>query len=392
MNLGFGIDVPREGINPQILKWVRVRAGFSLDEVALRFNKSASDISDWEEGRSLPTYNQLEKLAYSIYKRPIALFFFPEPPLEESIKDAYRTLPEYELNNLAPGSRYALREAKARLIALKELTNSVNPADKIIFNDIKLNPLMDVTKAAISIRKYLGISLDQQISCKSKGDAFKMWRNALESKGIYVFKSSFKQKDISGFCLFDKEFPVIYVNNGTSDSRQIFTLFHELSHILVGENGISILDDSYISSLDKPLKSIEIFCNKLAALILVPINDFNKRMRNYDDATNAVEMLSDIYNVSREVILRILSDKNIIDSDVYKDMVDRWNEEYLKSEKKTGGGSYYTTKINYLGMNYIKLALYKYYEGVCTREQLSWYLNIKSRYIDKLEQTISARM
>ena len=391
MNLGFDLEVQREGINPEILKWARVRAGFSLDEVALRFNKSASEISDWEEGRSLPTYNQLEKLAYSIYKRPIALFFFPEPPFEESIKDAYRTLPEFELNNLAPDSRYALREAKARLIVLKELTNNVNPADKLIFNDIRLNPSMSISKAANSIRDYLDITLEQQINCKSKSDAFKMWRNALESNGIYVFKRSFKQIHVSGFCIFDDEFPLIYVNNSTSDSRQIFTLFHELSHIVLGENGISILDDSYIDGLDKPLKSIEIFCNKLAAAILVPRRDFNNKIQEYDEAIDAVEELSSIYNVSREVILRILKDKNMIDIITYKELVEKWNEEYIQS-KKPGGGMYYFTQMAYLGINFIRLAFNKYYEGSFPKEKLSEYLNVKGRNIDKLEQKVAEWM
>jgi len=41
-------------------------------------------IEGWEAGASAPTYPQLEALAYKVYKHPLALFFFPEPP-EDSL-------------------------------------------------------------------------------------------------------------------------------------------------------------------------------------------------------------------------------------------------------------------------------------------------------------------
>jgi len=63
-----------EGVNPRILRWARERSGYSLEEIAEAFHKEVEEISDWEQGRAVPTYNQLERLAYTFYKRPIALF------------------------------------------------------------------------------------------------------------------------------------------------------------------------------------------------------------------------------------------------------------------------------------------------------------------------------
>ena len=69
------------GINPTIVKWARVRSGYTLEDVATSLNKAVETISNWESGEQAPTYVQLEKLADK-YKRPIATFFFPEPPQE----------------------------------------------------------------------------------------------------------------------------------------------------------------------------------------------------------------------------------------------------------------------------------------------------------------------
>ena len=76
------MGMPVAGLNPEILKWVRQRAGQSVGEVAASINQKPETVKAWEKGESAPTYVQLETLAYRIYKRPIAIFFFPEAPDE----------------------------------------------------------------------------------------------------------------------------------------------------------------------------------------------------------------------------------------------------------------------------------------------------------------------
>src|SRR5829696_5934455 len=100
------------GINPHVLAWARDRAGLSVDDVAARMNKDVATVESWEKGDSAPTYSQLERLAYVLYKRPLALFFFPEPPDEPSPEKSFRTLPEAEAEKLAPDTRLKLREAR----------------------------------------------------------------------------------------------------------------------------------------------------------------------------------------------------------------------------------------------------------------------------------------
>ena len=69
------------GMNPAIIKWARERSGYSRAEAAAVVKKDVAILTDWESGGSAPTYVQLEKLADK-YKRPVAIFFFPDPPEE----------------------------------------------------------------------------------------------------------------------------------------------------------------------------------------------------------------------------------------------------------------------------------------------------------------------
>ena len=82
-------------INPALLVWARERAGLSRDEARQKFKR----FEEWEEGKSAPTYPQLEQLSEAL-KVPIAVFFFPEPPEVPSINQTFRTLPEAELDQL----------------------------------------------------------------------------------------------------------------------------------------------------------------------------------------------------------------------------------------------------------------------------------------------------
>ena len=108
-----------QGINPDIVRWARERSGYTLHEIAKSLKKDIATISNWESGAAVPTYVQLEKLADK-YKRPVAMFFFPEPPEEPDFVEQL-ALRSSELEQLDPGVRILLRQARARQLSLMEL-------------------------------------------------------------------------------------------------------------------------------------------------------------------------------------------------------------------------------------------------------------------------------
>lgn len=375
-----------EGVNPNILRWARERAGYTIDEIAEAFKKDPAEIASWEVGESVPTYNQLERLAYTFYKRPIALFFFPAPPDEPSPDEAFRTLPDFEIRKLQPDTRHALREAQAMQIALRELTDGQNPASRRIFDDIELLPTADITHSAKTVRDYLGIPFSEQISWIRIEDALRQWRTAVQDVGIFVFKRSFKQRDVSGFCLTDREFPLIYLNNSTAKTRQIFSIFHELAHILLNTSGVTKTDDSFIRILDSDERAIEVFCNRFAAEFLVPQEEFERVFDPALPVEVTCSSLSAHFSVSREVILRKLLDLGQISDKDYESMTAVWNEEFLESRATGTGGNYYATQAAYLGNKYMNLAFGRYYEGRLNIGELATYLNVKAKSIEGLER------
>jgi Zn-dependent peptidase ImmA (M78 family)/transcriptional regulator with XRE-family HTH domain len=380
-----------EGVNPEVLRWARERAGYSIGQIAEALKKDSSEVSGWEAGASVPTYVQLERLAYRFYKRPLALFFFPTPPEETDPKEEFRTLPDFEIASLLPDTRHAIREGRAMQEALRDLCDGVNPSARLVFNDLQMDASEPIPRAAGRLRSYLGVSIEHQSEWSGSAAALARWREHVEAVGVFVFKRSFKQEDVSGFCLTDPQFPIIYLNNSTAKTRQIFTMFHELAHILVRSSGITKTDHSYVSSLSGEERSIEVFCNAFAGEFLVPAFDFEHRFDPQKPVDESTTQLATYYGVSREVILRKLLDRRIVSQEYYEEMAQRWIQEFEESRKSGGGGNYYYTQAEYLGDRFMNLAFSQYYDGKVSLQELASYLNIRAKSVEGLERQMLRR-
>ena len=376
-------------ITPEVLLWARVTAGMSEEYVADKIKLkrvSANDISEWESGSGAPTYAQLEKLA-RLYRRPIAIFFFPGPPSESGPKEQFRSLPEVYSETIPTRIRFLVRDALSMQINLRELFDGRDPAEKKIIKDMQAGGNISPVRLAERVRGYMGISLDIQFGWKDDDTALKQWRNALENYGLWIFKDAFREDNYSGFCLHDEQFPLIYVNNSMSKTRQIFTLFHELAHLLRGTGGIDILQD-VMPELTGSYEREEVFCNAFAGAILVPEKTFPADMDSPD--IQQIKELAMKYNVSQEVILRRFLDKNLISQDEYKNRVEQWKKsETSRNKKSSSGGDYYAVRRAYLGDRYLDIAFQQYHKQRITRHELADYLGVpKTKSLDSIESYV----
>ena len=374
-----------QGINPDIVRWARERSGYTLHEIAKSFKKDIATISNWESGAAAPTYVQLEKLADK-YKRPVAMFFFPEPPEEPDFVEQL-ALRSSELEQLDPGVRILLRQARARQLSLMELNMGVNPANAKIFRDLHPQLGDSATELAQRTRAYLDIGVETQASWRSAREALENWREQVEEKGIFVFKDAFRDDSVDGFCLVHEQFPVIYLNNSRSSVRQIFSLFHELAHLLLGKNGIT-------RGINPIGEQIEVFCNQFASEFLMPSSDLEPRLNYpvYNDA--AIEELASYYKVSRPVVLLRLINRGVVTRNSYRRRTAQWTEGYESrlegrgGGESSGGGNYYNTHAVYLGYRFMELAFSRYHQGQCSVEELADHLNIKVKNLHRLEDCL----
>jgi Zn-dependent peptidase ImmA (M78 family) len=185
------------------------------------------------------------------------------------------------------------------------------------------------------------------------------------------------------------------MNNSTAQTRQLFTLFHELAHLIAHESGVTKKDDSYIDQLHGYARQIEVFCNRLAAEFLVPNQDFKATLKAFPKHDErSVTDIAQTYKVSREVVLRRMLDLGLVSKHRYEHDVKKWADEYEAKAKadaqagKSSGGNYYATQASYLGEKYMSTAFSSYYRGKISVEQLADYLSVSVKNVPGLEQFV----
>lgn len=380
---------PVVGIRPEILRWARDSVGLSIAEVATMLKRQPEEIEAWESGAEAPTYPQLEKLAYQLYKRPLAVFFLPSPPAETLPQREFRTLPDADMQTLSRDTYLHIRKAHAFQLALHELFDNRNPVERCIWKSVTLSPAQNIINQAEHIRGFLGITLEKQIAWKTDEQALKVWRKSVEDAGVFVFKAAFKQKDISGFCLMHEYLPIIYLNNSTTKTRQIFSLLHELAHLLFSVNGLSKFDKSYIERLPKTEKQIEQFCNAIAAEVLIPGKDFAQQANLFPaDIEQATEAqfsdLANRYGVSREAVLRRFLDQKRVSKTFYESKAKYWNGQ----TQQPGGGNWYLNQGAYLSDRFAREVVGRHYRHQLTLEQAADLLGLKPKTFAGFEERI----
>lgn len=368
-------------VTPQLVSWARDRAGYSIAEAEKHFKRIAA----WEAGEASPTYPQLEQLA-DRFKVPVAVFFFPEPPDVPRIDETFRTLTQADLAAIPPKVRLLLRKARAMQINLVELNDGKNPSLKNVTKDLGFSASTRVETMARVVRDYFEVSVEEQMSWASVEVALENWRRILVDHGIYVFKDAFREENFCGFCLYDDNFPIIYVNNTAAKTRQIFTIFHELAHLIFHTSGVDLVDDGFISSLPAAGRKIEIICNRFAGQFLVPDNALEAERRSLPVNRESAAELANRFCVSREVIYRKFLDRGLISQFEYEEAAREWRGSG-RSKKAPGGGNYYYNQMSYLGRPYVGLAFEKFYQNRFDAIQLAEYLNVKPKNIPEFEET-----
>ena len=85
----------------------------------------------------------------------------------------------------------------------------------------------------------------------------------------------------------------------------IFTIFHELAHILFQESYVDVFDDRYLNLEENNPSHEEVRCNAFAASFLVPTYSFLQDIVGVKTVTQDIlEKLAQAYCVSKDVILR----------------------------------------------------------------------------------------
>jgi Zn-dependent peptidase ImmA (M78 family) len=243
--------------NPTILNDILHARSLSRGELSRRLNIREEELQ--RELTRLPEPKQalLNDIAKELALPAFVFFMSKAPRLHDIIPDFRSKSPAptaksretVESIQLAEGVQRAAIEGRA-------LGVQVLPSFKATRTD-------EIDAFALSAREYFGITVEDQLSSKDAKAFYVVCRKKIEDKGIFVLQDSFPETDGSGFCLFHPIYPVIVINTKKQTrGRRLFTLAHELAHVLMQKTGIS---DPFVGA-----NQVERVCNRFAGRFLVP--------------------------------------------------------------------------------------------------------------------------
>lgn len=375
-------------VKPELLVWAREDIGLSVDEMAKKLGVKPDRVIEWESGQDRPTVAQLRKYG-EVCRRPIAVFYLPEPPKTFKALRDFRRLAGSKGLDYSRNLRLGLREVLARrAIALDLMENENVPPPPF---ELAANLSEPPSAAAERIRRALGISWSQQLLWRDPYVALKAWRQAVETLGVLVFQvPRVSLEEMRGFSISEFPLPVIGVNSKDHPHGRIFSLIHELVHIMLRQGGLC--DFRASSSLSPEEQRVEVFCNAVAGETLVPTNLLleHEIVRNHGQSKewsrHELEQLGAAFSVSKEVIIRRL----LILGRTTRRHYQHWRKTFAAegTPHTEGGPPYYQQVLANLGNTFVRLVLENYYANHITLTDVSRILNMKLQHLPKVEQQI----
>lgn len=366
-------------IEPELLVWARTSASMAVDVAAKKAHVPGELLEKWEAGSERPTVNQLRLLAEA-YKRPLAVFYLPKPPKTfDALHDFRRLTPQ--TTGQSPALAYEIRRANERreiaLDLLDELREETAPP---VFKARKTD---DPNAVAATLRDMLGITLNQQVEWPTENVAFSKWRESVENLGVLVFQTTgVKVAEARGFSIAATPLPVIAVNGKDSYAGRIFTMMHELTHIVLRQGGVCDLDEH----------GLEVFCNAVAGSLLVPADALLTHqdvvtMKATEWPEESLKRLARTFRASREVIMRRLLTLGKTNVSFYERKRKQYAAELGESPAK-GGPPPPVLAVARAGRLFTSVVVRSYTEGRITSADASDYLSLRLRHLPDVMKSL----
>lgn len=341
-------------ISKNTWQWIMQKVGTEINQLFLPYIN----------GEESPTVAKIRDLSKKS-KIPFGYFFLNEPPVENFGILEFRTVGS-EAQNAYSRDLYDTVTQMTDILEWIKQDRVTNNFEKIEY--IKSISISNgIESASNHIRNILKLEPDFVISSKfnDPDKAYKNIKKLISDSGTTVMqngcvgnntKRPLSVEEFRAFALIDDYAPLIFINTKDSIKAKVFSLLHEFVHVCLGQNSLYNLQDDGDSH---KLSDIEVFCNAVAAEILVSKELLKiSWVENSDDnISDKIKSLSKVFCASSsQVLIRRLFDCDLIDKNTYFSQINIIKQEYknLSPKKEKGsGGDFYKTAQSRIDHNFI---------------------------------------
>jgi Zn-dependent peptidase ImmA (M78 family) len=261
----------------------------------------------------------------------------------------------------------------------------------------------DVETVAARIRSALELPEKPDTRPSGADELFTDLRTRTEALGVFVLlvgdlgshHSALSEEVFRGFALADKRVPFIVINDQDAKTARSFTLIHELTHIFLGETGVSGTPES-IKETTKAGK-IEQFCNDVASYVLLPKSFVSQRPPSLTRgdkgaAQQFIEHTAKKWSVSEPLVAFRLRRLGWISPTLHQEFskmfANRWQAQKAstkaKNQMKEGGPNYYVVKRHRLGDALVNVVRRTIRENRLTHTKAAKILGVKPASVEPL--------
>jgi len=349
---------------PEQLRRARESVGLTLDEAAKLSHVQRGELEAWERGHGHPSDEHLWDLAET-YGRPVAYFFAltTDPPQPQD----YRATGVLAGEGLSPETRRLVvarfeelcrnqtmleralgRERPALITAIREEARRFqNPRDLASF-----------------VRARLGLE---------EGPVGKL-RETVEAAGVMTFALDLARGGPAGTSWWHPTFgPAMLVNRTDATSRQLFTIAHELAHLLMQQESV------LCGNLDLH-RPEEVDANAFAAELLMPeknLREFAQPLVDMEElggwgtSDKTLDKIARHYATSREATAWRLESLRLLPSGFTAARRPLWvSRPWARKGQRWRGA------LRYLGPTYVVLTRDAYNNGLISLSGMADMLDI----------------
>ena len=332
----------------------------------------------------MPTSNQLYQLA-NRYQVPIGFFYLNEIPEKERTKISHRKF--LDSGFLTRDERRSIQSNLEKASFYRFLSEEMGQDKKFNITATLTNSPSEIREKANELREVLSVTVLGARECKTSNDAFGFWRERIERSGILVFQGTYKT--LRGFAAIEGGQPVIGVSSRDAYVGRIFTLFHEIAHIMLANPSLD--DSENVDFLKENTSDVERFCNRFAAEFLLPEQVvYLIKPRPSFITDSELNKASSAFKVSRPAILQRLFEFNLINTENFEELREWiWKTPYIPPKQDEDSFVPFPVLLSSrLGSTYMRRIYSAFHDKIINPLQAGRALGAKASYLGKLEAYI----
>jgi Zn-dependent peptidase ImmA (M78 family) len=192
--------------------------------------------------------------------------------------------------------------------------------------------------------------------------------------------------------------PVIALNSSDTANGRVFTLFHELGHIVLSRPGLCNPKEAPARTTHRTNSAeeakIETFCDRFSGDFLVPRVALLEHphvieyRQGKGDLVALVEKCSRAFGVSRLMFLRRMHDEGIVPTNIYWSLYKRWTKNVQPRQPGGGFSSPPTKALAELGPTFVNSVLSALDRGAITYSDVTDYLSLRLKHVDHLRELL----